>query len=49
MMSIHTAVIMVLICHWVDHILCSRSVDILVSSLSVLYDYVSSDLKPIPV
>jgi len=34
---------------WIDHILCSRSVDILLSSLSVLYDYVSSDHKPLSV
>jgi len=34
---------------WIDHILCSRSVDISLSLLLVLYDYVSSDHKPLSV
>ena len=32
---------------WIDHVLCSRDVDNLVSSCTVGYDYVSSDHKPL--
>jgi len=32
---------------WIDHIVCSRAIDNLVSSCSVEYQYVSSDHKPL--
>jgi len=32
---------------WIDHILCSGAIDGLVEDVSVLYDYVSSDHKPL--
>ena len=34
-------------CTWIDHVVCSRSVDALINKCFVLYDYVSSDHKPL--
>ena len=34
---------------WIDHILCSRSVDSLIVNMRVLQDFVSSDHKPLSV
>ena len=31
---------------WLDHVLCSRSVDRLISNVNVLHDYISSDHRP---
>lgn len=32
---------------WIDHILCSRPIDMLMGAITVLYEYVSSDHKPL--
>ena len=34
---------------WIDHILCSRPIGELLAVITVLYEYVSSDQKPLSV
>ena len=34
---------------WIDHFLCSKALDVKITSISVLYDYICSDHKPMSV
>jgi len=34
---------------WIDHILCSKAIDADITEINVLYDYISSDHKPLSI